>query len=377
MRKKTKEQAMRRVLLLICLASQLGTSVAKEVEILTNDNELLIIEHLKSNVAAGQSNSHTVMQNSRTGLVITQLNEHNHTSERSSRVLVRVAYSRSSRNRNETKNTQVPTLAAAQPKLIYISIDNQNPCVRHTCKSNQICVPRPINQTSINYECVARPAKPAHLPAQVTQKIQLKRRVRSALSATPKTILLTKGCSMNEFVETQLLVRELLHSSVDGSRFEFVDSNHDSFVSPHEVIAALVRHASQKLNRVCIGDLFTNLKRESKKLILNRREIEYFLVITAPKCSLIRGDSSSSFKDFYVKHLNEKLSGAKRLASAELVKSNDYVPICDEEGYFAASQCDGRVTCWCVSRLGEAVTDSARRISQTPIDCKLIVKKMQ
>jgi hypothetical protein len=323
-------------------------SLAKEVAILTNDNELLIIEHLKANLKQQQHirAASLQMNTNGTSIIVSKLKD----------------------DQNQSSDiTQKPSSRQQQSsKLVYISIDNQNPCIRHTCKSSQICLPRPLNQTSINYECVAKQNKKS------TSQVKTKSKATATTTTTtttkkqrPKKILLSKGCgSLSDYIEAETIFREtLLLSKQNSSSFRLIDTNNDSLLSQNEMLASLFAASTReklKPNRVCLTDLFANLDVIENRL-LAVGEIEAFLSKSRPKCSLVR--SSLTYKDFYMKKLNEELHIS--------LTSETYVPICDEEGYFAASQCDKNVTCWCVARaLGSPVAGTARKINQTPVDCK-------
>jgi hypothetical protein len=162
---------------------------------------------------------------------------------------------------------------------------------------------------------------------------------------------------MSDYIEAETILREtLLLSKQTSSSVRLIDTNNDS------LLAASTRE-KLKPNRICLTDLFANLDVTENRL-LAVSEIEAFLSKSRPKCSLVC--SSLTYNYFYMKKLSEELHTG--------LTSETYVPICEEEGYFAASQCDTHVTCWYVTRsLGSPVASTARKINQTPVDCKSVI----
>jgi hypothetical protein len=381
------------IVLLLCLANH-GLSLAKETyqEILTNDNELLIIESLKANLNKNSRQIAQQQQHAKSNTHVTSLSENNHTDRTKSKLIVNVVYLNTKNEKKSTHYSPATSSSASavnssslSVKLVYISIDSQNPCVNHLCKPNQVCVPRPLNQTSINYDCVAAIAK----ESKTTHKQNVKTENKPP-TAQPKlrlkTILLTKGCSMNDYTETRLAVHELFqshsHRSSEASietRFRRIDSNNDSRVSPVELLTHMRRELAlhqpiMLINKKCVNDLILNLNKADGGRFVSLSEVRAFVDGSRPKCSVIREAADATFKAFYIKQVNVALFGETAGGNeGRSVSPRGYVPVCDTDGYFAASQCDVRVTCWCVSRLGVAIASTARRIEQNPVDCSTVV----
>jgi hypothetical protein len=170
----------------------------------------------------------------------------------------------------------------------------------------------------------------------------------------------------------------LLHptcSSPISRLFGDVDKNGDAKVDFYEWLGGLataVNTATSDLG--CRERLFFECDKKEDRYLSLDEVCECFEGVR-PTCSYVRDLSSHAyFAEQYLASLSGKLGiETKKKKSSDssdvVVTVKSYAPICDLDGYFQPAQCDNQVTCWCVSKDGEPVTNSLKRISETQFKC--------
>jgi hypothetical protein len=393
------------IVIIIFLSQLIELTSGKKLlysDLLTNDNELIILEQIKPNKA-----------NSKKTPILTQnLNNNNNKNinniNESSKLIVNVIYlnndkseikaqplfststsltssyssSQSSSSNSPSSASKLFNQAERQKKIIvyYTSDDKTSPCDKNLCKSDEVCLSVNSSNSSKSYECISKD-KIAHKRAKRVSSKQ-----NSAIITNRTKDIEDSGtkCKLNSFFDTSLAIYEQFksHGSFKigeycsteiESNFNSFDFNKDAKLS-YEEFSEKVK--SKLDDSACLIDYFSKCD-TNKDTFLSKQETCDCINDLKPKCSLIRLNTNHDLKKIYINELNTKLfklgSQKNDKTSSTLdfnLALNSYVPICDIEGYFHATQCDKRVTCWCVNKYGKPIYNSITQIDQNPIDCK-------
>ena len=382
------------IVILLILTCQINEYETRKLygELLTNDNELYILDEIRPKTSKKPTNSaaNNISKNNNNN----NNNSKNDTSNwassltnQSNKLIVNVIYL-SNDHQTETRAQSLFRLTSnnksSKNEIVYASHANMSPCEKNPCKrSNHVCILHK-NQTSITFECVSK------------EKLHknVKRDLKNTISTTTTTTTaaknvhnLNQNCKPNTYFETSLSVYDFYFtkqpstpnlddklkideycSGALAANFFGFDANNDSKLAYDEFsqpLERLIKTANQSFS--CLKEFFTKCD-SNQDSYLDKKEACECISRLRPKCASLRSSSSLDLKKIYIEQLNKE----HRALSLSL---NSYVPICDIDGYFKATQCDSKLTCWCVNKLGRLSENSVHKIDQNPIDCEDFVKK--
>lgn len=145
--------------------------------------------------------------------------------------------------------------------------------------------------------------------------------------------------------------------------FSNLDANHDSLVDLYEWLARAEIEAAGK----CADALFYECDTNDDRRLSSNEINSCFVSMTRPTCAYLRDQDNAVFADQFLKHLSDQLVSDS--TTTITLTRRSFAPICDVEGYFEPAQCDNQVTCWCMSKTGEPIVNSLKRISDSQISC--------
>ena len=148
------------------------------------------------------------------------------------------------------------------------------------------------------------------------------------------------------------------------SMFKSLDNSTDNIVSAQEWSLL-----SPDMETECFRQLFDSCDSNRNKLLTSKELCSCFGSIQS-KCQFIRHAAHNESRKMYLIELEDALTRVGRSRAHQLtelskrqVLLNNYVPLCDTDGYFMPLQCDRDVTCWCVDKHGSPKTNSLSFLS--------------
>lgn len=399
------------LLVLLVFVNELETKVVYN-ELLTDDNELLLIEPApKTNTKKGPTSNGTHSSGSKNssqkgvsvgagGLNHSQSASPSSTSsnlDSSNKLIVKIVYS--SNNNSNFKNESSPSKLSSSKSnvynLVYSTFYVNNPCERNPCKVNETCLlTNKQTNSSSSFKCVPK--------SKLTNPVRNKRDVKQPPDHAKftKTISLTNQCTMfdlitlklnlferfDQTINKQAQIERLRRGKINAEKhnlvymscldavtfmFEKLDQNNNSLVDYYEWFA----HKSIKRDQ-CSEILFSQCDEDDDQY-LSYNELCSCFQGARPKCFYIRDKANADYKYEFINSLNKLLfkndSAVKNnTAFNHNLSSSSYAPICDSDGYFKAEQCDSRVTCWCASKSGEPDVNSVKQLSDSLFNCEQV-----
>ncbi|CAF0784514.1 unnamed protein product [Brachionus calyciflorus] len=306
-------------------------------EFLTDDNELSPIE-IKS-----KSNN--------------KKNNNNNNITPGSKLIVNVLY--------QQKGPK-PKLDTHKNSIVYSTLDTSSgPCDKNVCKSNQVCIKRPEKKKP--FECVNKVNKKKREVSTTKKTTTIKKK---------RNVVLSKNCTHIGLTFLKINLFEMFDSLKEEEKKQIDKINAIEFSCP-EAVCRLFSQLDFNHNRnldklewsklteyttdACLNDLGNICDLDGDNLISFDEFCSCFQGIKS-KCMYTRFNQDT--RKAYIDLLNLAFKSNKTLSLS------NYAPICDHEGYFVSTQCDSKVTCWCVRKNGDFIEHSLSGINQTPKDCK-------
>lgn len=148
--------------------------------------------------------------------------------------------------------------------------------------------------------------------------------------------------------------------------FAKLDSNHNGEIDLYEWLATSEMQAID----MCADALFFECDTDLNRLVSVDELAACLGPQARPVCAYLRDPNNVNFADEFLKRLSAQLAAESSSSSSNLELTRvSFVPICDDNGYFVSHQCNTKVTCWCMTRTGQPVPHSLRRISESQINC--------
>ena len=400
-------------ILLIFLICSINASLAKKIfnDLLTNDNELLLIEpqkttsnHNNSKVLSNVKNKpspNTINQSpaQNDGFKLSSQSNNEYVSK--SKFIVNIVYA--SKVNNHDDLTSKSNLVSNKKKIVYLASGYADPCDKNLCKANEKCVAikktakSAKNMEEKTYKCVA---KSKISKRNADNKPTSDKSTITTTKKADKIIQFTNGCDSNTLIDFKLglfrFFEKYKRNDKDLKQIEktkinifnniciesiahvldLLDLDHNELISLDEWL---------KLDSInkdkCSSDLFNSCDLDDDKS-LSFKEFCSCFEGSQYKCKYIRNSMNIEYRKIYIDYLNEKFSdseSAKPLGTTSAINDiknervildiKNYVPLCDVKGNFLPNQCDNKINCWCVNPNGDPIVKNIKRIHENPYDC--------
>lgn len=339
-------------------------------ELLTNDNELLLIETHTSSSSSSKKDSHHKIQKLVEDTTI------------KSKIVVNVLYkNKNQNNRNEFKN-----LASnkTQKNIIYLNSNKLTSCDKNVCKSNETCVLKASFQDGAkDYQCIPKLKNYNNKKSLVSNKSN-KTNINHVKNNNRnlKTLSQSIKCSNQTLSNLKITLFEIFQrtSKEFSMRKELISKSSNKFCLKTVLnsFAKLDLNMNMKLSLLEWSKLeVTNLDSCALEFFnkcdhdhdhdLSIEELCDCFDSSQHKCKSIRNSANSNDLNSYIKTIEKAFSG--KFSSKSKLSNKSYIPVCDSSGYFKSMQCDKLVNCWCVDKEGNPIVNTFRKIDDDPISC--------
>ncbi len=317
----------------ILLVINLTTGAKLLSDLLTNDNELVLLNDITS--------SKNIISNTKSSF--------DFDSQSKSKIIVNILYKNHSKFNKKIshKNT-----------VIYFISNKESKCANNLCRSNETCILNNNNKKDKkDYKCVN--------VNDTFKKKEMKINKRDILASkkyncSQQSINLLKSNLVEKFKKIIYNKSQITYDATQmyclksiSNGFKQLDLNNDLKLNLKEW---------SNLKSECASELFQQCDTDNDGFLLYG---EICSCIDQPNCSFIRQETNSDELTFYITNLGLYLFDDNK----NKLNSTNYLPLCDSNGYFLPLQCDKDVNCWCSDKYGSPIVNTFRKISQDSINC--------
>lgn len=316
-------------------------------DLLTNDNELILLEATNSLSKKDSTN-------------INRLKQFDDEVTVKSKIIVNILYKNLSNENNRI------TEVSKKNTVVYFASNKQASCDKNVCKSNELCILRkPTQNNQKEYQCIIVNST----KNQQTVKLNLPKNINCSsdtISNVKITLFeifqrLTKEFSLKKDLIEPTTINKFCLKTISNS-FTKLDLNKDFKIDLNEWSELELTNLDE-----CALQVFDRCDLNNDGS-LSLEELCDCFDSSQHRCNYIRNAIHLNELKNYVKTIENLFSKTKNMVKIKLTNKN-YLPLCEMDGYFKSLQCDRDVTCWCVDKEGNPIVNTLRRIDQEPINC--------